>query len=530
MKKKLFTCLILLMVAALAVAGKNNALGAQASTNQQANNDESVAEAHAFQLPGEFDRAAYGEEQAELHKWLSSEKVESSARGTSGIVVQPTQEDLNRIAEYHESEFRTVMVGVNLPARVDVTFGNMGSASGTRAFAGGAVTMTASGNFTWTTRVEAVGATAVRVHFTGFNLPADAELYLFSDSGEVKGPFANSGPNQNGDFWATVSGSVAYVQVMQFGETSARSLSQARFEIEEVAYLGENFLVPRFESGVHQRAFCSYNAQCVVDAACHTGVSQVTSARKAVAHYVFSKSGGQYICSGGLITDQAGSGTPYFLTANHCVNTSSQVNSMDFYWQYATSSCGASCFSPYSGAVPNTTGASLLSTSATGDYTLARCSQTPPAGSVFLGWTTAAVANSNGTNLYRISHPKGAPQAYSRHQVDTSAGTCGSWPRGSWIYSDDVTGATEGGSSGSPVLNSSAQIVGQLSGACGPNPQNSCDSRNATVDGAFASYFNNISSYLTGGGGSCSPSGTACTNNSECCSGSCTGWFSKSCN
>ncbi len=157
------------------------------------------------------------------------------------------------------------------------------------------------------------------------------------------------------------------------------------------------------------------------------------------------------------------------------------------------------------GDVPRTLGAAILSTNKTGDYTLMQLSQNPPAGSVFLGWNSTPVANTNGAALYRISHPQGAPQAYSTHTVNTSAGTCRSWPRGSWIYSRDVIGATEGGSSGSPVLNASGQVVGQLSGACGTNLNDVCDEvNNATVDGAFASYFSSVSQWLnaSSGGGS----------------------------
>ena len=92
--------------------------------------------------------------------------------------------------------------------------------------------------------------------------------------------------------------------------------------------------------------------------------------------------------------------------------------------------------------------------------------------------------------------------------MNTNKGTCRRLNRGTYIYSSDVTGATEGGSSGSPVVNSSGQIVGQLYGACGTNVGDVCDSAaNSTVDGAFAAYFNNVSSFLAGGGGSCTPAG-----------------------
>lgn len=147
-------------------------------------------------------------------------------------------------------------------------------------------------------------------------------------------------------------------------------------------------------------------------------------------------------------------------------------------------------------------GASILSKSKTSDYTFMQLSQSAPSGSAFLGWSTTAVANTNNVDLYRISHPLGAPQAYSSHEVDTSAGTCGGWPRGNWIYSRDVVGATEGGSSGSPVLNANGQIVGQLSGACGTNVNDPWNAGgNATVDGAFAAYFTQILQWLDPSGG-----------------------------
>jgi hypothetical protein len=131
-----------------------------------------------------------------------------------------------------------------------------------------------------------------------------------------------------------------------------------------------------------------------------------------------------------------------------------------------------------------------------------RLSQPAPAGAAFLGWSSTAVANTNGTPLFRLSHPQGAPQSYSTHVVDTSRTTCQSWPRGSWIYSSDTLGATEGGSSGSPVVNAAGQIVGQLSGGCGFNVTDVCDdASNATVDGAFASYYTAVSGILGSGGG-----------------------------
>ena len=64
----------------------------------------------------------------------------------------------------------------------------------------------------------------------------------------------------------------------------------------------------------------------------------------------------------------------------------------------------------------------------------------------------------------------------------SSFGGAPCWRVGSWEF-----GVTEGGSSGSPVVNSSGQVVGQLSGGCGYNINDVCDEvQNRTVDGAFA--------------------------------------------
>jgi lysyl endopeptidase len=99
-----------------------------------------------------------------------------------------------------------------------------------------------------------------------------------------------------------------------------------------------------------------------------------------------------------------------------------------------------------------------------------------------------------------VSNPNFGPQVYSTHDVDTSAPTCSSWPRGQRIYSRDTFGAIDGGSSGSPIVNGSTQIVGQLSGTCGTNPSDPCSSgegeANATVNGAFAFYYPSVQPIL----------------------------------
>ena len=139
----------------------------------------------------------------------------------------------------------------------------------------------------------------------------------------------------------------------------------------------------------------------------------------------------------------------------------------------------------------------MASTNRNGDYTLLSLNTAPPAGSVRLGFTSTAVANTNGVALHRVSNPNFGPQVFNQQAVSTSAPTCTGWPRGQRIYSRHTLGATDGGSSGSPVVNSSDQVVGQLSGSCGTNVGNPCDAvNNAVVDGAFAYYWSSVQPIL----------------------------------
>jgi V8-like Glu-specific endopeptidase len=301
--------------------------------------------------------------------------------------------------------------------------------------------------------------------------------------------------------------------------------------------MGARFVAPRYgPEGVFDAGdldalakasnLCSYNADCVINAACQSG-SPVNAAKDAIASILFQSGGSFFICTGGLIADSdSGSVIPYFLTANHCIGSSGEAASVETYFDYVTTCSNPNCTQPYNNT-GDTVGATIKATGSTGDYSLlqlASAPTTPDGVATYLGWNSSPVANTAGTNLYRISHPSGAPQAYSEHDVNTTKGTCRRLSRGTYIYSTDVVGATEGGSSGSPVVNGSGQVVGQLYGACGTNVNDSCDAAaNSTVDGAFAAYFNAVSPFLAGGGGGCAPKGASCTANSQCCSNSCKG-------
>ncbi len=498
------------------------------------------------------DRETQKAERKAYHEWLVSQRV-AAAKGNP-LVVEAGADEIDSVDKAPQQ--RPEIVGLNQGLDVDVEFRNIdlkrlnGRA---HSFDFGALQATADGGYVYTVELSSPGAVGLRVQFAGFNMPAGAALFLYTEEGQVFGPYTGRGPLDSGNFESnTLAGDRITLQVHQTGPASSRAMRETRFRIAGLGHIR-----PRFMAGE-----CGYNASCVVNAACDSDPI-VSDAEKAVAHMLFRSGRYYYICSGGLIDDNDDSNSlPLFLTANHCISKDRDASSLENFFQFASTGCNDTslCEASYNSlrsSFGRTLGASIVSTGRDADYTLLRLSQNAPPGSAFLGWNENPVAYNDGEHLYRISHPQGAPQSFSEHVVDTSAGVCTSWPRGDRIYSRDVIGATEGGSSGSPVVNSAGQIVGQLSGACGTNLNDNCDAdNNATVDGAFAAYFSSVEQFLDPGTSGCTatenpetscsdgqdndcdgatdgadsdcatgglPTGEACIVNSDCASNSCKG-------
>ncbi len=522
-----------LTVVALAVAG--GALGAGPFAADPAEPAFFLQEPQALpEIKGTpADPAARDRAMGALQTALAARRVDQALR--QEVVLTLSAAERKSIDEPGSSNGK-YRVGVNKSIGRIVDFSPAeGLGERTRPLAAGVARGDGQGGFVWTAAVRAPGATAMRVRITGLDLPEGAELYVYNLAGQAFGPYTGRGPLGTGElFTHTVFGDRLVLQLQQ----PAGVARIPPLRLEEAGVLGQRFAAPRYspvgafdannlEPLPQASNLCSYNATCIVNAAC-TSSSAVNDAKDAVASILFASGSFQYICTGGLIADtNASTEIPYFLTAHHCISSSGEAASLETYFDYATGCGSPNCAQPY-GSAGDTVGSTIMATSSSSDYSLLRLASTPDTSDgveAYLGWLTTPVANTNNLALYRISHPQGAPQAYSAHRVDTTKGTCRTLPRGSFIYSTDTLGATEGGSSGSPVVNALGQIVGQLYGACGFNVNDSCDSAaNATVDGAFAASYPSLAAFLNpGSGGSCSAIGLSCTSNSQCCSNKCTG-------
>ena len=501
----------------------------------------------------------YAADQASLHAWLMKELPAGVL--SNPIRVSLTESEKNELKKLQETKSGPAVVGRTKPILEAVRFTGVDAAllsDNPRPVGRGLLRGTPDGGFVWAAAILSEGAAAIRVQIRGLNLSDEADLYFFNQAGQAFGPYSRKGPNGTGEFWTnTVMSSDGVVLLRHYGPNGARDLKGLSFAIESVGHVGQAF-TDRLSAGIRPESFCSFNVPCIENASCHNG-TPADPAKSAVALMQWIQGAFIYTCTGGLLADTvSATQIPYFLSANHCISSQNNANNLETYFQF-TLSCGSTnCPAQTNPGGIQRLGATVKVTGTGGDFTLFQLNQTPPAGSVFLGWNSNPVANTNNASLYRISHPAWAPQSYWAGRVDTSAPTCQGWPRGERIYSRATAGGTEGGSSGSPVLNASGQVVGQLSGACGTNVNDDCDQvNNATVDGAFAFYFSSVKPFLDPGTctpvaevctdgidndcdgltdcadpscstdpactSSCSPAGTSCSVNSDCCSNKCRG-------
>lgn len=164
--------------------------------------------------------------------------------------------------------------------------------------------------------------------------------------------------------------------------------------------------------------------------------------------------GGFAACSGALVNNTNNDGTPYFLTANHCLGT---PNTWTYYFNHESATCSGS-----SGPTDNSiSGGTLLVADGGSDVALIELSSTPPSswGVEYAGWDASSATH---TSAVGIHHPSGDVKKICFENdapYQSSTGGAQVW----WIDAWEL-GVTEPGSSGSPLFNQDHRIIGQLYG------------------------------------------------------------------
>lgn len=305
------------------------------------------------------------------------------------------------------------------------------------------------------------GARGLRLKFSDLNRSSGLELRFHDPvKGTVLGPYTSPSRLPDGTWWSpTIFGDTIGVEMTL---RAGGRLDNRLPAITEVCYL--------FCDGVD----CSFAPSATLP--CHNDVtctpSWATADARGIAVIYFVTGGGCSRCSGALLNRGPGDFSPLFATANHCISTQAEADSVDFVWFFETASCDGS--PPVDGM--HNLGSLLLKHHPASDETLLGLYE-QPATDFYIGSNAGAWAS--GDAATGVHHPRGA---FKRISFGTSAGSEEDAPfcdptgpisctcTGGQCIEVDVwlvnysSGTAEPGSSGSPIFDSSRRMRGVLTG------------------------------------------------------------------
>jgi len=327
-------------------------------------------------------------------------------------------------------------------------------------------TRLADGTRVWRVRLNASGATDLRLNFGHFALPRGARLYVIGADRYYQGPYTQADA-MDGTFHApVVPGDTATVELQV---PDAVDGNAALLEVTAVGVgFRDVFGREKAQTGPGTSGACNVNV------ACSLGQPYADEIR-AVGQYEFNDydGTGTYICTGTLVADVPHDKKNYFLTAAHCISHASEAQSMVVYWNYQSTTCNG-LNAPAGGFFNDDQhGATLRAYRADADFALVEMKTAPdPSWDLhYAGWDARNVAPSGTVGIH---HPLGdAKKITAGPQPSTTYGCIAATTASNthWLTGPYTQGTTEGGSSGSGLFavatdanGARRRLVGVLSG------------------------------------------------------------------
>ncbi len=325
----------------------------------------------------------------------------------------------------------------------------------------------ADGSKLWRLNIISQGAFSLNLLYDEFWLPEGGQLFLYNaDRSSVIGAFTSANNKENREFsTAPTKGDQVTLEYYQPAAVTATPV----IKISRVVHAYHNL----FDVGGVNEIFNFGDAgSCNNNVNCPVGVGWEDQIRSAA---MILTGGGFRLCSGSMVNNVRRNGTPYFLTANHCLGGEA---SWIFMWNYQSPGC-ANVDGPTWMTVQ---GSTLKATYSTSDFALLQLTEAPPDSYLvyFAGWSAENVV---GDSSCGIHHPQGDIKKisfdYDFNQLTEYLGNTAGTTHIRIVAWDD--GTTEPGSSGSPLFNKHKQVIGQLHGGYA-----SCTSITSDWYGKFA--------------------------------------------
>ena len=304
----------------------------------------------------------------------------------------------------------------------------------------GVWTELANGDRVWRVAIECPGAFSINFEFNDYFVPDGGQVFVYNETDEVLGAFtAESNPGHH-----------------LLGVTQLQGDRITIEYVEPLAVRGEGFL--RIGQVTHAyRDLFGATKGLGTSGACNNNVicPEGDPWRAQIRSVAMITVGGSGLCTGQLINNCANNGTPYFLTANHCLGGN---NSWVFRFNWNSPTCATTTNGPTNQTV---SGSTLKTNSAGSDVALLQLNSTPPASYnvYYTGWDKSGTAPTASTCIH---HPDGDIKKIS---FDTDPATQVSWGgAATWRIAAWNDGTTEPGSSGSGLWNQNGLLIGQLYG------------------------------------------------------------------
>jgi hypothetical protein len=317
------------------------------------------------------------------------------------------------------------------------------------------------GGFAAQAAVSSPQAGALRLAIDLAGVPTDVEMVFFGSASpeRLAGPVrVGSIADRTEAWWSPLTdGDTQTVEIFVPGGRDPRAAALRLTGVSHVFTTMESRFTKR-ESDIGDSGSCNVDIKC-------SALQQAQAfldARNAVGQMVFQIPGFTGLCTGTLLADaDTSSQVPWFFSANHCFeneflpyNTPAQMQSvastLNTLWFFEATSCNARGVPPYSQSF---SGATLIYNNPGADILFLRLNSTPPLGSFFAGWDSAAVPA--GAAMIVIHHPEGDLKKVSQGSVlqySTPQPPLLGGPTTPFSEVKYNSGTTEGGSSGAALF------------------------------------------------------------------------------
>ncbi len=305
---------------------------------------------------------------------------------------------------------------------------------------------TVDGQRVWRVELICPQAKGIGVIFTEYDVPEGGRVFLYNRTDRVLGGYtAQSNPGHSVLGVQPLKGERITIEYQ--APPHSKSLGHLRIGTVVHVYRG----APGLDRDFGDSGSCNVNTIC----------PEGDDWRPEIRSVACIIAGGGY-CSGTLLNNCNNDSIPYFLTANHCLESPSPPDTWVFRFNWDSPVCDPTENAPTDQTVSGST--QLVANPGSDMLFLQLSSQPPPEFNVtYSGWdATGTIPDST----VCIHHPRGDIKkithdnnAAAQQNIDVGNGPADCWH--AFAYE---SGTTEPGSSGSALWNQDHRIIGQLYG------------------------------------------------------------------